>query len=136
MQHELDLLEMVEKYGTANLVFVFRGKHGDSPIVKPFKITEECYKLSEKYKVQLKSLEELSKPKTITPGSFLDGAFCETFYISDFRHLVEDGIVNVYVQTEDGFHLVKGTLTDLLSPEDTKAIEYVTSNFNLMANFI
>ena len=94
------LLEQIQKVGIENCIFlvpmrpvnVYFGilaltSSSDPEIIVPAKICEKRYKLSDKYKITLKSIYERF-------GT-------EHFYISDLEQMIKDGTIKFYVSTDE-----------------------------------
>ena len=108
------LLQSVEKYGMCNLYFkmvtclpIFKIQNDDLMYFEKihtninecvFKITEKYYKIKNNYKLEL-------IPVFCDDGIIFNNKnnLVERFYISDFEKLIDEGFINVYVQTNDGF---------------------------------
>lgn len=99
------LLSLVEMHGINNLVFMIPVRkyrefgmllleEDDTYSVLPFKITEERYKLDVYHKLQLVTTYPITNERTMEHK--------ESYYVSDFTNLVNNGDIDIYVSNPEG----------------------------------
>ena len=53
-------------------------------------------------------------------------------YLSDFEYMVKTGSAKVYLETDDGYHLIFGVFTDVISKTDIKTLEWSKNVLNVL----
>lgn len=77
---------------------------------------------SEKYEITITSYGEEAGKTNVFPS--------ERYYVSDFNQIIRDGYARVYVETEDGLHLIYGVYEDVLNKDELKVLDWIKNIFN------
>lgn len=105
-----ELLKIIEDNGIENIIFllpmrplrsilgVFQYTTSDDlMMIVPAKITEERYKLTDRYKISMKSIYN-SPNSGITEKIETNNFGTEHFYLSDLTSLLDQGYVRMFIQ--------------------------------------
>lgn len=130
---------LIAEYGAINLVFVMDVdcfdevgvmmgamigvgfvKAGENNRRVAMVARERHFRLADNYKIELQGLDE--KDLTIP---------FQTLYFSDFNAMIRQGLVNVYVQTPDGFMPIYQCVQECFTASEAKTINCVQNNFFL-----
>jgi hypothetical protein len=77
---------------------------------------------SEKYEITITSYGKETGKTNVFPN--------ERYYVSDLNHIIRGGHARVYVETEDGLHLIYGVYEDILNTDEVKVLEWIKNFFN------
>ena len=131
--------KLIAEYGAANLVFVIEIDcfdevgvmmgamigaglviAGENTRRVPMVARERHYRFDENFKIELQGFdrEDFTIPY-------------QTLYFSDFNAMIRQGLVNVYVQTPDGFMPVYQCVQECFTASEAKTLSCVQNNFFL-----
>ncbi len=131
--------KLIAEYGAANLVFameidcfdevgVMMGamigaglvSAGENTRRVPMVARERHYRFDENFKIELQGFdrEDFTIPY-------------QTLYFSDFNAMIRQGLVNVYVQTPDGFMPIYQCVQECMTEKEARIYHRVQDNFFL-----